>query len=144
MTGDTLYRQCTCCRACDLGHIEGYVMRSLKVSFVKGVRKFSLTDVLSPYSELTAPWRQGAVQILKVIHRTLWTESYHSEWLYSAERIVPVVLWEGSGKYPGNKESSVFVTHLSKWALCLPPWGRVAFPVKYLCTQYKNMEIYCT
>lgn len=45
MTGDMLYRQCTCCGACDLGHIEGYVMRSLKLSFVKGVRKFSLTDM---------------------------------------------------------------------------------------------------
>lgn len=46
MTGDMLYRQRTCSRACDTGHIEDYVMRSLKLSFVKGDRKFSLTGML--------------------------------------------------------------------------------------------------
>lgn len=144
MTGDMLYRQCTCCRTCDLGHIEGYVMRSLKLSFVKGDRKFSLTDM---FLVLTVSSQLHGDRVLSKSSRW-YTEPCERRVIilngYRVRRELCQLCFEKEAGSIQATKNQVSLSHTLVSGLCLSPWGRVAFSVKYLCTQYKNMEIYCT
>lgn len=125
-----------CYRACDKCHIEDYVMRSLKLSFVKGVRKFSLADM-----SIVLRMVSSRLHWYRVLSKSLrqYMEPCEKRFMFLDGYRVWRELWHLSlGKEAGSTRATENPVYLSCTSvtgpLSLQPWDRVTFPVKYLGT----------